>query len=59
VVDLNFFSAIAQLQPSMLKIGETKNKLEIWSLQIPSFQRIQARNCVLAFFEHHQSIQHG
>jgi hypothetical protein len=59
VVDLNFFSAIAQLQPSMLKIGERKDKLEIWSLQIPSSQRIQARNCVFAFFEHHQSIQHG
>jgi hypothetical protein len=33
-----------------------KTELEILSLQIPSFQRIQARNGVLAFFEHHQSI---
>jgi hypothetical protein len=33
-----------------------KSELEILSLQIPSFQQIQARNCVLGFFEHCQSI---
>jgi hypothetical protein len=32
--------------------GSKKNELEILSLQIPSFQRNQARNCVLGFFEH-------
>jgi hypothetical protein len=36
-----------------------KSELEILSLQIPGFQRIQARNCVFGFIEHHQSIQHG
>jgi hypothetical protein len=30
-----------------------KHELETWSSQIPSFQRIQASNCVLAFFEHY------
>jgi hypothetical protein len=37
----------------------SKKWLEILSLQIPSFQRIKARNCVLGFFEDCQSIQHG
>ncbi len=36
-----------------------KSELEIWSLQIRSFQRIPARNCVLVLLEHHQSTQHG
>jgi hypothetical protein len=36
-----------------------KSELEIWSLQIPNFQRIQARNCVLAAFHHHDSTQRG
>jgi hypothetical protein len=35
------------------------SELEIWSLQIPSFERIQACNYMLVLLEHHQSIQHG
>jgi hypothetical protein len=42
----------------MERFGQ-KSELEILSLQITGFQQIQARNCVLTFFEHHHSIQHG
>jgi hypothetical protein len=38
---------------------EKKSELEICSLQIPNFQRIQACSCMLDFFEHHQSTQNA
>jgi hypothetical protein len=36
-----------------------KSELQIWSLGILGTQRIPARNCVLAFLKHDQSIQYG
>jgi hypothetical protein len=33
-----------------------ESELKIWSLQVPTFQQIQACNCVLAFFDYHQSV---
>ncbi len=39
------------IKSKVVKISE----LETRSLQISSFQRIPARNCVPAFLEHHQS----
>jgi hypothetical protein len=42
-------SLIKTIQSFTFFIGQ-KSELKILSLQIPSFQRIQARNCMLAFF---------
>jgi len=36
-----------------------ESELQIWSLQISSFQQIPAREGVLALLEYYQSTQHG